>query len=157
MDPNWRPAVQVVINSHAQAQPGGTRVPMQRRERPLGVEEALQYSPMYSTPIFGLGRFKQTPESYVSLTDTFSSLLSPDCILRPDVGRPPTTTSINHIIQSGRAALNELSDDIRSERQESSRLETSREYLQHLLDGEQLTELWAYLISHGSWLYTMLI
>ncbi|CEL04447.1 Putative Function: C. cinereus rad9 acts as a sister chromatid cohesion molecule [Aspergillus calidoustus] len=117
MDPNWRPAVQVVINSHAQAQPGGTRVPMQRRERPLGVEEALQYSPMYSTPIFGL-----------------------DCILRPDVGRPPTTTSINHIIQSGRAALNELSDDIRSERQESSRLETSREYLQHLLDGEQLTE-----------------
>ncbi|KAL3453155.1 sister chromatid cohesion C-terminus-domain-containing protein [Aspergillus insuetus] len=117
MDPNWRPAVQVVINSHVQAQPVATRAPMQRRERPLGVEEALQYSPMYSTPIFGL-----------------------DCILRPDVGRPPTTTSINHIIQSGRAALNELNDDIRSERQESSRLETSREYLQHLLDGEQLTE-----------------
>ncbi|KAL3467408.1 sister chromatid cohesion C-terminus-domain-containing protein [Aspergillus heterothallicus] len=117
MDQNWRPTVQVVINSHVQAQTGGTRAPLERRERPLGVEEALQYSPMYSTPIFGL-----------------------DCILRPDVGRPPTTTSINHILQSGRAALNDLNDDIQSERQESSRLETSREYLQHLLDGEQLTE-----------------
>jgi cohesin loading factor subunit SCC2 len=84
----------------------------------------------------------------VGLPDTFLLFLFLDCILRPDVGRPPTTTSINHIIQSGRAALNELNDDIRSERQESSRLETSREYLQHLLDGEQLTELWAYLISY---------
>ncbi|KAL2817377.1 sister chromatid cohesion C-terminus-domain-containing protein [Aspergillus granulosus] len=117
MDQNWRPAVQVVINSHVQAQPGSMGTPLQRRERPLGVEEALQYSPMYSTPIFGL-----------------------DCILRPDVSRPPTTTSIDHILQSGRAALNELNDDIQSEWQESSRLETSREYLQHLLDGEQLTE-----------------
>ncbi|KAL4786785.1 sister chromatid cohesion C-terminus-domain-containing protein [Aspergillus varians] len=117
MDPNWRPAVQVVINSHAQAQPGGAMGQLQRQERPLAVEEALQYSPMYSTPIFGL-----------------------DCILRPDVGRPPATTSINHILQSGRTALNDLNDDIRSGRQESSRLETSREYLQHLLDGEQLTE-----------------
>lgn len=61
--------------------------------------------------------------------------------MRPDVGRPPTTTSINHILQSGRIALNELNQEIRSGRHESSRLETSREYLQHLLDGEQLTEL----------------
>ncbi|KAL4998169.1 sister chromatid cohesion C-terminus-domain-containing protein [Aspergillus recurvatus] len=117
MEPNWRPAVQVVINSHAQAQVGGAGGQAQCRERPLAVEEALQYSPMYSTPIFGL-----------------------DCILRPDVGRPPTTTSINHILQSGRTALNDLNDDIRSGRHESSRLETSREYLQHLLDGDQLTE-----------------
>ncbi|RDW74673.1 putative sister chromatid cohesion protein Mis4 [Aspergillus mulundensis] len=117
MDPNWRPAVQVVINSHAHTQAGVARGQTQRRERPLAVEEALQYSPMYSAPVFGL-----------------------DCILRPDVGRPPATTSINHILQSGRSALNDLNDDIRSGRHESSRLETSREYLQHLLDGEQLTE-----------------
>ncbi|KAL2814206.1 sister chromatid cohesion C-terminus-domain-containing protein [Aspergillus cavernicola] len=117
MDQNWRPAVQVVINGHAQAQSGSTIGLLQRRERPLAVEEALQYSPMYSSPIFGL-----------------------DCILRPDVGRPPTTTSINHILQSGRTALNDLNDDIRSGRHESSRLETSREYLQHLLDADQLTE-----------------
>ncbi|KAL4735186.1 sister chromatid cohesion C-terminus-domain-containing protein [Aspergillus similis] len=117
MDPNWRPAVQVVINSHVQGQAGVARGQAQRRERPLAVEEALQYSPMYSTPVFGL-----------------------DCILRPDVGRPPATTSINHILQSGRTALNDLNDDFRSGCHESSRLETSREYLQHLLDGEKLTE-----------------
>ncbi|KAL4927362.1 putative sister chromatid cohesion protein Mis4 [Aspergillus undulatus] len=117
MDQNWRPAVQVVINSQAHAQNGSARAQFQRRERPLAVEEALQYSPMYSAPVFGL-----------------------DCILRPDVGRPPTTTSINHILQSGRSALNDLNDDIRFGRHESSRLETSREYLQHLLDGDQLTE-----------------
>ena len=60
MDPTWQhPAVQVVINGHPQAQalsqvhhPGG---PPQRRDRPLYVEEALQYSPMSSSPIFGLG------------------------------------------------------------------------------------------------------
>ncbi|KAL3476257.1 sister chromatid cohesion C-terminus-domain-containing protein [Aspergillus californicus] len=116
MDQNWRP-IQVVINSHVQAQSGSMGGLIQRRERPLAVEEALQYSPMYSAPIFGL-----------------------DCILRPDVGRPPTTTSINHILQSGRVALNDLNDDLRSGRHESSRLETSREYLQQLLDGDQLTE-----------------
>ncbi|KAL4806418.1 sister chromatid cohesion C-terminus-domain-containing protein [Aspergillus unguis] len=117
MDQNWHPAVQVVINSHAQPSNGGARGQEWRRERPLAVEEALQYSPMYSAPIFGL-----------------------DCIMRPDVGRPPTTTSINHILQPGRTALNDLNNDIRSGRQESNRLETSREYLQHLLDGDQLTE-----------------
>jgi cohesin loading factor subunit SCC2 len=63
-----------------------------------------------------------------------------DCILRPDVGRPPTTTSINHILQSGRTVLNELNAEIQSGHDESSRLETSREYLQQLLDGDQLTE-----------------
>ncbi|KAL4980851.1 sister chromatid cohesion C-terminus-domain-containing protein [Aspergillus desertorum] len=117
MDPNQCTAVEIVINSHDQTHVGGAKGQSQRRERPLAVEEALQYSPMYSTPIFGL-----------------------DCILRPDVGRPPSTTSINHILQSGRTALNDLNDDIRSGRHDSSRLETSREYLQHLLDGDQLTE-----------------
>lgn len=64
-----------------------------------------------------------------------------DCILQPDVGRPSNTTSINHILQSGRNALNELNGEIQSGHDESSRLETSREYLQQLLDGDQLTEL----------------
>ncbi|KKK18791.1 hypothetical protein P175DRAFT_0439863 [Aspergillus ochraceoroseus IBT 24754] len=117
MDQNRHPAVQVIINSHLQAQDNGSPGLLQHRDRPLAVEMALQYSPMYSTPIFGL-----------------------DCILRPDVGRPPTTTSINHILQSGRIALNDLNIEIRSGQHESNRLETSREYLQQLLDGEQLTE-----------------
>ncbi|GAB1215875.1 hypothetical protein ATERTT37_005073 [Aspergillus terreus] len=122
MDQNWGPAVQVVINNghHSQALAHSQHPPgmSQRRERPLFVEEALQYSPMSSAPVFGL-----------------------DCIIRPDVGRPPTTTSINHVLQSGRITLNELNGEIQSGRDESSRLETSREYLQQLLDGDQLTEL----------------
>ncbi|KAL4896228.1 putative sister chromatid cohesion protein Mis4 [Aspergillus ambiguus] len=118
MDQNWRPALQVVINNGPQAVAHNQHSPArpQRRERPLFVEEALQYSPMSSAPVFGL-----------------------DCILRPDVGRPPTTTSINHILQSGRITLNELNGDVHG-RDETSRLETSREYLQQLLDGDQLTE-----------------
>ncbi|KAF7591110.1 Sister chromatid cohesion protein 2 [Aspergillus hancockii] len=117
MDRNWHPAVQVVINGHPQAQTHGSSGLPRRRDRPLSVEEALQYSPMSSSPIFGL-----------------------DCILRPDVGRPPNTTSINHILQTGRTALNELNGEVSSGRDESNRLETSREYLQQLLDGDQLTE-----------------
>lgn len=67
--------------------------------------------------------------------------LIPDCVIRPDVGRPATTTSINHVLQAGRNTLSELDADIQSGQDESSRLEMSREYLQQLLDGEQLTEL----------------
>lgn len=48
---------------------------------------------------------------------------------------------MNHVLQSGRASLNELSNLMQSGRDESGRLDTSREYLQQLLDGDQLTEL----------------
>lgn len=81
------------------------------------MDEALQYSPMSSSPIFGL-----------------------DCILRPDIGRTSIATSINHIIQAGRTVKSELDTEIRSGHGESSRLEASREYLQQLLDGQKLTE-----------------
>lgn len=69
------------------------------------------------------------------------SLHKTDCILRPDVGRPSNTTSINHVLQEGRKTLGELDADMQPGRDESSRLETSREYIQQLLDGDQLTEL----------------
>ncbi|KAF9887029.1 Sister chromatid cohesion protein 2 [Aspergillus nanangensis] len=128
MDQNWHPAVQVVINNGHNPQayaynyyPGGLA---RHRDRPLSVEEALPYSPMSSAPVFGLG----------------STRVTLDCIIRPDVGRPPNTTSINHILQSGRTTLTDLDNDIQSGHDESSRLETSREYLQQLLDGDQLTE-----------------
>ncbi|KAE8375452.1 sister chromatid cohesion C-terminus-domain-containing protein [Aspergillus bertholletiae] len=117
MDRNWHPAVQVIMNGHPQAQAHTSSGLPQRQDKPLSVEEALQFSPMSSSPIFGL-----------------------DCILRPDVGRPPNTTSINHILQSGRTTLTELDGEVSSGRDESNRLETSREYLQQLLDGDQLTE-----------------
>ncbi|KAJ5160702.1 uncharacterized protein N7482_007706 [Penicillium canariense] len=118
MDLNGRPAVQVVINGHPQApQTYGQAMSFQSQSRPLSVDEALQYSSMSSAPVFGL-----------------------DCVIRPDVGRPSNTTSINHVLQAGRNTLSELDAEIQSGLDESNRLETSREYLQQLLDGDQLTE-----------------
>ncbi|KAJ5779225.1 hypothetical protein N7457_006945 [Penicillium paradoxum] len=118
MDQNGRPAFQVVINGHNQMpQPYGSNMQFQNKPRPLSVDEALQYSSMSSAPVFGL-----------------------DCILRPDVGRPSNTTSINHVLQEGRKTLGELDAEMQPGRDESSRLETSREYIQQLLDGDQLTE-----------------
>jgi len=57
MDPNWRPAVQVVINTaNGYGQSYGPNAQTQQRQtRPLAVDEALQYSPMSSAPVFGLG------------------------------------------------------------------------------------------------------
>ncbi|KAJ5286729.1 hypothetical protein N7478_002415 [Penicillium angulare] len=113
-----RPAVQVVVNGYSQSQPAyASNMSLSNRSRPLSVDEALQYSSMSSAPVFGL-----------------------DCIIRPDVGRPSNTTSINHVLQSGRNTLSELDAEIHSGQDESSRLETSREYLQQLLDGDQLSE-----------------
>lgn len=56
MAQNWHPAVQVVINGHPQAQAHAPSGQARRWQRPLAVEEALQYSPMSSSPIFGLGQ-----------------------------------------------------------------------------------------------------
>ncbi|KAJ5809450.1 uncharacterized protein N7503_001668 [Penicillium pulvis] len=112
------PAVQVIVNGYPQSQHAhAPNMSLSNRSRPLSVDEALQYSSMSSAPVFGL-----------------------DCIIRPDVGRPSTTTSINHVLQAGRNTLSELDAEIQSGQDESSRLETSREYLQQLLDGDQLTE-----------------
>jgi hypothetical protein len=58
MDQVRQPAIQVVVNGLGQPQvhhhgpPHGNH---RRFTRPLLVEEALQYSPMTSAPIFGLG------------------------------------------------------------------------------------------------------
>ncbi|KAJ5585462.1 uncharacterized protein N7459_005262 [Penicillium hispanicum] len=118
MNPNGHPAVQVVINGHPHSQQiYASHRPLQSVSRPLSVDQALQYSSMSSAPVFGL-----------------------DSVMRPDVGRPSNTTSINHVLQAGRNTLSELDAEIQSGLDESSRLETSREYLQQLLDGEQLTE-----------------
>jgi cohesin loading factor subunit SCC2 len=70
-------------------------------------------------------------------------------VIRPDVGRPFNITSINHVLQAGRNTLSELDAEIQSGGDESSRLETSREYLQQLLDGDQLTELYVKLLVYS--------
>jgi hypothetical protein len=43
-------------------------------------------------------------------------------------------------LQEGRKTLGELDTEMQAGQDDSSRLETSREYIQQLLDGEQLTE-----------------
>lgn len=70
MDLNGRPAVQVVINGHPQAQQAyGPTMAFQdqnrSQSRPLSVDEALQYSSMSSAPVFGLGPsiYELSPES----------------------------------------------------------------------------------------------
>ncbi|GAD99939.1 sister chromatid cohesion protein Mis4 [Paecilomyces variotii No. 5] len=119
MDQIRQPAVQVVINGHPQtaAHGHGTVNGMgQHFVRPLSVDEALRYSPMSSAPIFGL-----------------------DCILHPDIGRSATTATVGHD-RAAHSILHDLDSEIRSGSGESTRLETTREYLQQLLDGDQLTE-----------------
>ncbi|KAJ9269431.1 hypothetical protein DTO212C5_4494 [Paecilomyces variotii] len=119
MDQIRHPAVQVVINGHPQAAAHGhgtVNGTGQRHVRPLSVDEALRYSPMSSAPIFGL-----------------------DCILHPDIGRSSTTAAVGHD-RSARNTLHDLDNETRSGSGESTRLETTREYLQQLLDGDQLTE-----------------
>jgi cohesin loading factor subunit SCC2 len=51
------PAVQVVINGHLglQAYYQASKNASQRLAMPLSIDVALQYSPMTSAPIFGLG------------------------------------------------------------------------------------------------------
>jgi cohesin loading factor subunit SCC2 len=44
------PGIQVVIQDH-----GTVKGASQRSFRPLSVDEALQFSPMTSSPVFGLG------------------------------------------------------------------------------------------------------
>ncbi|KAJ5567102.1 hypothetical protein N7535_006408 [Penicillium sp. DV-2018c] len=117
MDQNGRPAFQMDLNGNDQMAHYGSHMKYQDQPRPLSVDEALQYSSMSSAPVFGL-----------------------ECILRPDVGRPSNTTSISHVLQEGRKTLGELDVEMQAGRDESGRLETSREYIQQLLDGDQLTE-----------------
>jgi cohesin loading factor subunit SCC2 len=82
--------------------------------RPLSVDVALQYSPMTSSPIYGL-----------------------DSILRPNVGRSSYTTSISHFRPAGQDIIRDLDNEMCSG---GDPLETTREYLQHLLNSDKLTE-----------------
>jgi cohesin loading factor subunit SCC2 len=56
------------------------------------------------------------------------------------VGRSSYTTSISHFRPAGQDILRVLDSEMYSG---GDPLETTREYLQHLLNGEELTELYA--------------
>lgn len=81
MDQGRRPAVQVVVGSLGQSQnnfhgaPNGASngVPNGMRPqvvRPLMVDEALQFSPMTTAPVFGLGEFSAFHAQYPHSTFT---------------------------------------------------------------------------------------
>lgn len=58
MESHRYPGVQVVINGHVQGQAthqSSVSRLQQRSMRALSVEEALQFSPMTTAPVFGLG------------------------------------------------------------------------------------------------------
>ncbi|PGH26857.1 hypothetical protein AJ80_01438 [Polytolypa hystricis UAMH7299] len=112
MQQNRHPGIQVVIPDH------GTTNGVQRSLRPLAVDEALQFSPMTSAPVFGL-----------------------DSILRPDIGQPSLTNiSSTHDRQTAGNIIDALDNETQANGAESERLETTRQYLQHLLNEEHLTE-----------------
>lgn len=51
--------VEVIIPSH-----GTSNNPSERKQGPLSVDEALQFSPMTSAPVFGLGKFNLSFRCY---------------------------------------------------------------------------------------------
>ncbi|KAK2806187.1 hypothetical protein FQN50_005910 [Emmonsiellopsis sp. PD_5] len=107
------PGIQVVIPDHH----GSSNGTGERLARALSVDEALQFSPMTSAPIFGL-----------------------DSILRPDVGQPSLASlSSTHDRKTAGEIIDALDDETQSSTGESTRLETTRQYLQHILN-EDLTQ-----------------
>ncbi|EQL31479.1 cohesin loading factor subunit SCC2 [Blastomyces dermatitidis ATCC 26199] len=108
------PGIQVVISDHGASNSNSTG---ERLAKALSVDEALQFSPMTSVPVFGL-----------------------DSILRPDVGQPSLSNlSSTHDRKAAGEIIDDLDDETQASAGESTRLETTRQYLQALLNG-QLTE-----------------
>ncbi|EEP75881.1 conserved hypothetical protein [Uncinocarpus reesii 1704] len=116
MQQHRQPGLEVVIQSNGTGSHASQRLP-----RPLSVDEALQYSPMTSAPVFGL-----------------------DSVMRPDVGRTSLAGwSRPYDSQVAGRIIDSLDNETQasSGSSESTRLETAREYLQQLLRQDDLTEL----------------
>ncbi|PGH02957.1 hypothetical protein AJ79_07494 [Helicocarpus griseus UAMH5409] len=108
------PEIQVVIPDHGTSNSNGAG---ERLAKALSVDEALQFSPMTSAPVFGL-----------------------DSILRPDIGQPSLANlSSTHDRKSAGEIIDALDDETQASSGESTRFETTRQYLQGLLN-EGLTE-----------------
>ncbi|PGH35668.1 cohesin loading factor subunit SCC2 [[Emmonsia] crescens] len=102
------PGIQVVISDHGASNSNGAG---ERLAKALSVDEALQFSPMTSAPIFGL-----------------------DSILRPDVGQPSLANlSSTHDRKAAGEIIDALDDETQASAGESTRLETTRQYLQEIL------------------------
>ncbi|EDN03105.1 conserved hypothetical protein [Histoplasma mississippiense (nom. inval.)] len=105
------PSIQVVISGHGVSNSNGAG---ERLAKALSVDEALQFSPMTSAPIFGL-----------------------DSILRPDVGQPSLANlSSTHDRKAAGEIIDTLDDETQANAGESTRLETTRRHLQEILSGD---------------------
>ncbi|ODH49911.1 hypothetical protein GX48_04000 [Paracoccidioides brasiliensis] len=104
------PEIQVVIPDHGSSSFNGAG---ERLAKALSVDEALQFSPMTSAPVFGL-----------------------DSIFRPDVGQPSLANlSSTHDRKAAGAIIDALDDETQAAAGESTRLKTTRQYLQEILSG----------------------
>jgi cohesin loading factor subunit SCC2 len=148
MDQVRQPAVQVVVNGLGQPQvhhhgpPHGNH---RRFTRPLLVEEALQYSPMTSAPIFGLGSsLPSAPLPSLSLHCMLTGRpRGIDSISRPDVGRPGSTDFPAYPRSAARKLMQSLDSETRLGLDKSARLRAiHQELLTEHLDGERLPELY---------------
>ncbi|OAX83909.1 hypothetical protein ACJ72_01722 [Emergomyces africanus] len=104
------PEIQVVISDHGTSNSNGAG---ERLAKALSVDEALQFSPMTSAPIFGLSS-----------------------ILLPDVGQPSLANlSSTHDRKAAGEIIDALDDETQASAGESTRLETARQYIQEKLNG----------------------
>ncbi|OJD19385.1 hypothetical protein AJ78_00655 [Emergomyces pasteurianus Ep9510] len=105
-----QPGIQVVISDHGTSNSNGAG---ERLAKALSVDEALQFSPMTSAPIFGL-----------------------DSILLPDVGHPSLANlSSTHDRKAAGEIIDALDDETQASAGKSTRLETTRLFLQEKLNG----------------------
>ncbi|KAH8696105.1 putative sister chromatid cohesion protein Mis4 [Talaromyces proteolyticus] len=121
-----RPTIQVVINNGVGqpqghdpgAQNGFSNGIGQRHRRPLQVDEALQYSPMTSAPVFGL-----------------------DSITQPDVGGQASANFPAYSRSTARKIIKDLDNETRSGSNSSARLAAVRkELLNEHLNADKLSE-----------------
>lgn len=130
------PGIQVVIPDNNGANGG------QQSMRPLSVDEALQYTPMTSAPVFGLGMtsLPDIPSHFISYPSL--TYILPDSILRPDIGEPSLANlGSTHDRQVAGKIIDALDNETQDHGQVSDKLDTTRQHMQHLLDGNSLTQL----------------
>lgn len=136
MQQHRQPGVEVVVQDRSAPSGAAHRLP-----RPLPVEEALQYSPMTSAPLFGLGKLTLHGTHFTLLEAHYTPI---DSILRPDIARPSLSSwSGIYDYQAAGRIIDTLDNETQASTSngESRRLETARGDLQKLLIDDHLTEL----------------
>lgn len=110
--------------------------------RPLSVDAALQFSPMTSAPIFGLGKCSLAGglTSGAVLIRRSSFLSSVDSILRPDIEQPSLANwARTYDSHTAGRLIDTLDNETQASSADSPYIETVRKNIHGLLVGEGLT------------------